>query len=74
MRNQIRRYILWKNYRDEEKYNKNYRKVEAMYRKGYDNKTIMDNMELPRFETLDMIQKIFAIDQMKAERRRCIRV
>lgn len=63
-----------KNYREEEKYNKNYRKVEAMYRKGYDNKTIMDNMELPRFETLDMIQKIFAIDQMKAERRRCIRV
>lgn len=59
-----------KNYRDEEKYNKNYRKVEAMYRKGYDNKTIMDNMELPRFETLDMIQKIFAIDQMRLERRR----
>lgn len=59
-----------KNYRDEEKYNKNYRKVEAMYRKGYDNKTIMDNMELSRFETLDMIQKIFAIDQMRLERRR----
>ena len=59
-----------KNYRDEEKYNRNYRKVEAMYRKGCDNKTIMDNMELPRFETLDMIQKIFAIDQMRLERRR----
>ena len=29
-----------KTYRDEEKYNKNYRKVEAMYRRGYDNKTI----------------------------------
>ena len=59
-----------KTYRDEEKYNKNYRKVEAMYRKGYDNKTIMDNMELPRFETLDMIQKIFTVDKMREERRR----
>ena len=59
-----------KNYSDEEKYNKNYRKVEAMYRKGYDNKTIMDNMDIPRFETLNMIQKIFAVDKMREERRR----
>ena len=59
-----------KNYRDEGKYNKNYRKVEAMYRKGYDNKTIMDNMDIPRFETLNMIQKIFAVDKMREERRR----
>ena len=51
-----------KTYRDEEKYNKN-------YRKGYDNKTIIDNMQLPKFETLEMIQKIFAIDQIKEERR-----
>ncbi len=58
-----------KNYRDEEKYNRNYRKVEAMYRKGYDNKTIMDNMDIPRFETLNMIQKIFAVDKMREERR-----
>lgn len=58
-----------KTYRDEEKYNKNYRKVEAMYRKGYDNKTIIDNVQLPKFETLEMIQKIFAIDQIKEERR-----
>ena len=58
-----------KTYRDEEKYNKNDRKVEAMYRKGYNNKTIIDNMSLPKFETLEMIQKIFAIDQIKEERR-----
>ena len=58
-----------KTYRDEEKYNKNYRKVEAMYREGYDNKTIIDNMPLPKFETLEMIQKIFAIDQIREERR-----
>ena len=58
-----------KTYRDEEKYNKNYRKVVAMYRKGYDTKTIIDNMSLPKFETLEMIQKIFAIDQIKEERR-----
>ena len=58
-----------KTYRDEEKYNKYYRKVEAMYRKGYDNKTIIDNMSLPKFETLEMIQKIFAIDQIREERR-----
>ena len=58
-----------KTYRDEEQYNKNYRKVEAMYRKGYDDKTIIDNMQLPKFETLEMIQKIFAIDQIREERR-----
>ena len=58
-----------KTYRYEEKYYKNYRKVEAMYHKGYDKKTIIDNMQLPKFETLEMIQKIFAIDRIKEERR-----
>lgn len=57
-------------YDNKEKYDRDYRKVEAMYRKGYDNDYIRKSMPyLPDFEVTNMIQKIFALDQIKAERR-----
>lgn len=55
---------------EKDKYDRVYRKVEALYRKGYDNNTIIDQFPyLSKFEVLNMIQKIFALDQIKAERR-----
>jgi len=55
---------------EKDKYDKVYRKVEALYRKGYDNNTIINQFPyLSKFEVLNMIQKIFALDQIKAERR-----
>lgn len=54
-----------------ENYDKNYRKVEAIYRKGYSNDHICAAMShLPRFEVLEMIQNIFATDKMRSERNR----
>lgn len=43
-----------------------YRKVEAMYRKGYSTREIMNAFGLSEMEVLDTIQKIFALD-MKAK-------
>ena len=49
---------------------RDYRKVEAMYRRGCDNKYIIKNMpHLCDFETMEIIQKIFALDQIKNEKR-----
>ena len=42
-----------------------YRKVEAMYRKGYDTKSIMDALDLTKIEVLDIEQKIFAMDMKR---------
>ena len=42
-----------------------YRKVEAMYRKGCDTRTIMDALDLTKLEVLDITQKIFAIDMKR---------
>lgn len=51
-------------------YDRNYRKVEAMYWKNYSIDQICANMShLPRFEVIDMIQKIFGIEMMKRERK-----
>lgn len=59
------------NYYDKkDAYDRDYRKVEAMYRKGYSNNYIIRSLPyLPDFEVLNMIQKVFALDQIKAERR-----
>lgn len=55
---------------EKDKYDKVYRKVEALYRKGYGNNTIINQFPyLSKFEVLNMIQKIFALDQIRAERR-----
>lgn len=60
---------------EQDKYDKVYRKVEAMYRKGYNNETIIKQFQyLSKVEVLNMIQKIFALDMIKNERSRCIRV
>ena len=48
---------------------RDYRKIEAMYRRGCDNKYIIQNMQhLCKFEVLDIVQKIFALDEIKKER------
>lgn len=50
---------------------KDYRKVEAMYRRGCDNSYIIQNMpHLCKFEVVEIIQKIFALDAIKRERNR----
>lgn len=55
---------------EKDKYDRIYRKVEALYRKGYNNNTIVEQFPyLSKFEVLNMIQKIFALDQIRAERR-----
>lgn len=46
----------------------NYRKVEAMYRRGLGVNEIMRAISLSRMDALDIIQKIFAMDQRKAAR------
>lgn len=46
----------------EEKLKNNYRKVEAMYRKNKPTDDIARSVGLSRIDTLDIIQKIFALD------------
>lgn len=46
----------------------NYRKIEALYRKGLSNEEIVNRMDLPRFQTIEIIQKIFALDKMREEK------
>lgn len=47
-----------------------YRVVEALYRKGYDFDEILVAVRgLDRMTMLDMVQRIFALDQMKKEER-----
>lgn len=47
-----------------------YRVVEALYRKGYDFDEILVAVRgLDRMTMLDMVQRIFALNQMKKEER-----
>lgn len=44
----------------------NYRKVEALYRKGYSTDEILRSCEgLTRYDVLDILQKIYHLDQVK---------
>ena len=43
----------------------NYRKVEAMYRKGQSLDEIIRGSYLDRMDVLDIVQKIFAMDMRK---------
>lgn len=43
----------------------NYRKVEAMYRKGQSIDEIIRSSYLDRMDVLDIVQKIFAMDMRK---------
>lgn len=46
----------------------NYRRVEAMYRRGLSIDEICRSSYLTRMDVLDIVQKIFATDQRKAAR------
>ena len=46
----------------------NYRRVEAMYRKGFGSQEIARSTNLSIFDVLDIMQKVFALD-VKKERR-----
>ena len=47
---------------------RNYRKIEAMYRKGYGVKQIVRSCpHMCEFEVIDVIQKISALDMIRAE-------
>lgn len=46
----------------------NYRRVEAMYRRGLSVDEICRSSYLTRMDVLDIVQKIFAMDQRKAAR------
>ena len=51
---------------------RNYRKIEAMYRKGYGIKQIVRSCpDMCEFEVIDVIQKIFALDMIRAELKGC---
>ena len=51
---------------------RNYRKIEAMYRKGYGIKQIVrSSPDMCEFEVIDVIQKIFALDMIRAELKGC---
>ena len=64
--------MYFKNDRDEKRYNDNYRMIEAMYRKGMSIDDICNDMKsrLSRIDTIDIIQKIFAMDEIRKEKRR----
>ena len=47
-----------------------YRKIEAMYRKGFNTDEIARSVGLSYLATIDVVQKIFAIDMRKKERER----
>lgn len=46
----------------------NYRKVEAMYRKGRSFNEIANSLDLDVMDVYDIVQKIFAMDMRRAER------
>lgn len=52
----------------EDKKEKLYRAVEAMYHKGYSIEEIERRTGLSHLETLDTVQKIFALSQRKLRR------
>lgn len=48
------------------KYDRVYRRVDAMYHKGFSIEEIVKQFpNLPRFEVLDIIQKIDALERIK---------
>lgn len=53
---------MYKTY--QEKASEQYRRIEAMYRKGYSTSDIARQFKLPRTNVLDVTQKIFAMDMM----------
>ncbi len=64
--------MYYRDERAEKRYNDNYRMIEAMYRKGMSIDDIVNDMKyrLSKIDTIDIIQKIFAIDEIRKERRR----
>ena len=47
-----------------------YRKIEAMYRKGFTTQEIARSVGQSYLSTIDIVQKIFAMDMRKRERER----
>lgn len=63
--------MYFKDKRSEEAYDRTYRKIEAMYRKGLSIDEICREMHhMQRWQTIDIIQRIFAGDEMRKERKR----
>lgn len=52
----------------QERLDMNYRKAEAMYRKGRSIDEIERSIGLPRMDVLDIVQKIFAMDVRRANK------
>lgn len=48
----------------------NYRKVEAMYRRGATFKEIANNLGIPMMDVLDIAQKIYHLDIKKESKER----
>lgn len=53
-------------------YNTTYRQIEAMYRKGYNSDEIARSMKMSKIDVLDYVQKIFAMDMRKRQRRNIV--
>ena len=54
----------------EERIKRNYRKVEAIFRRGVDVDSIARDLQIDRIDVLDIIQKIVALDIQRSERAR----
>lgn len=51
---------------EQDKYNRVYKRIEAMYHKGFSNEEICKQFPyLAKFEVLDIIQKIDALKRIK---------
>lgn len=54
----------------EERLSNNYRKVEAIFKRGFNADEIARNLNLDKMDVLDIVQKIVALDIQKEERAR----
>ena len=54
----------------EERLANNYRKIEAIFRKGFNVDEIARNLKLDKMDVLDIVQKIVALDIQKEQRAR----
>lgn len=64
--------MLFKNGTKKNDYDVTYRQIEAMYHKGYSSEEIARNMNMSKIDVLDYVQKIFAMDMRKRQRRNIV--
>ena len=57
-------------YKTKEQRDYDYRRIHAMYCKGYSNEQIYNECkDMPKWEVLDIIQKVYGNEMLKKEKR-----